>query len=81
MTKTENKMEAVASKGVTMPITKKQWLDQTIMFDEWGRPPSLADVPLTYGPRKKAFKLKGYSTKEINTIWEETKNGENENNI
>tara|TARA_R100001480_G_C4639318_1_gene169092 strand:- start:186 stop:431 length:246 start_codon:yes stop_codon:yes gene_type:complete len=79
--KTENKMEAVASKGVTMPITKKQWLDQTIMFDEWGRPPSLADVPLTYGPRKKAFKLKGYSTKEINTIWEETKNGENENNI
>ena len=38
-------------------MTKEQWLNQIIPFDEWGRPPSLADVPLTYGARKKAFKL------------------------
>ena len=81
MIKTENKKEAVASIGVTMPITKKQWLNHTILFDEWGRSPSLADVPLTYGPRRKAFELKGCSKKEINRIWEETKNGKNENNI
>ena len=34
------------------------------MCDEWGRPPSLADVPLTYMPRKKAFEKRGY-TKEV----------------
>jgi len=39
-----------------MPLTKKQWLNQTVMCDEWGRPPSLADVPLTYMSRDKAFK-------------------------
>ena len=47
-----------------MPLTKKQWLNQSVMCDEWGRPPSLADVPLTYMPRKKAFEKRGY-TKEV----------------
>tara|TARA_R100001480_G_scaffold1598_3_gene5087 strand:- start:3473 stop:3676 length:204 start_codon:yes stop_codon:yes gene_type:complete len=47
-------------------MTKKQWLNQTIMCDEWGRPPSLADVPLTYMPRKKAFEKRGYTKEVIN---------------
>jgi tRNA nucleotidyltransferase/poly(A) polymerase len=29
------------------------------MFDEWGRPPSLADVPLSYGSRAKMFEVGG----------------------
>jgi len=47
-------------------MTKKQWLNQIIMCDEWGRPPSLADVPLTYMPRKKAFEKLGYTKEVIN---------------
>ena len=47
-----------------MPMTKKQWLEQSVMCDEWGRPPSLADVPLTYMARKKAFEKRNY-TKEV----------------
>ena len=46
-------------------MTKEQWLNQTIMFDEWGRPPSMADVPLTYGSRKVALKRAGLSEKEM----------------
>jgi len=36
-------------------MNKEQWLNQTIMFDEWGRPPSLANVPLSYGSRAEMF--------------------------
>ena len=36
-------------------MTKKQWLKQKVMCDEWGRPPSLADVPLTIMTRKDAL--------------------------
>ena len=56
-------------------MTRKQWLGQTIMFDEWGRPPSLADVPLIYGTRKKAFELRKYTDKQINELYKESKNG------
>jgi hypothetical protein len=52
-----------------MPMTKKQWLEQTVMCDKWGRPPSLADVPLTYMSRKKAFKKRSYSKEEINETY------------
>ena len=52
-----------------MPMTKKQWLEQSVMCDEWGRPPSLADVPLTYMSRKKAFGKRGYSKREITEIY------------
>ena len=55
-------------------MTKEQWLNQTIQFDEWGRPPSLADVPLIYGSRKKSFELNGYSDKEINKLYKDFKN-------
>ena len=27
-------------------MTKEEWLNKIIAFDEWGRPPGLADVPL-----------------------------------
>tara|TARA_Y100000034_G_C6743417_1_gene330036 strand:+ start:262 stop:474 length:213 start_codon:yes stop_codon:yes gene_type:complete len=54
-------------------MNKKVWLNQTVMFDEWGRPPSLADVPLTYGSREKAFKLRRYDEAEINELYEKYK--------
>ena len=52
-----------------MPMTKKQWLAQKVMCDEWGRPPSLADVPLTYMTRKKALEKRRYSKEEINETY------------
>ena len=52
-------------------MTKQQWLDQTVMCDEWGRPPSLADVPLTYLPRKKAFDKRKYSKEQVDKLYKE----------
>ena len=56
-------------------MSKKEWLNQTIMCDEWGRPPSLADVPLTYMTRKKALLKQGGTKKSINKLYKEVKNG------
>ena len=33
----------------------ESWLREKVLVDEWGRPPSLADVPLTIMTRKEAF--------------------------
>ena len=61
-----------------MKLTKKQWLEEQIMCDEWGRPPSLADVPLTIMTRKEALLKQGGDTKSINELWEKFKNAEEE---
>ena len=53
-----------------MPITKNQWLAETVQCDEWGRPPSLADVPLHYMSRDRAFQKRGYSESEITEMYE-----------
>ena len=58
-------------------MTKKEWLQEKIMCDEWGRPPSLADVPLTIMTREEAFKKQGCSTKDINELWNEVKESYN----
>ena len=55
-------------------MTKKEWLEEKIMCDEWGRPPSLADVPLTIMTRKDALMKQGGNTKSINTLYKETFN-------
>ena len=60
-------------------MTKKEWLQQKVMCDEWGRPPSLADVPMTIMKRKDALIKQGGDTKSINELWEKTKNAEEEN--
>ena len=46
-------------------MNKEQWLNQTIMFDEWGRPPSLANVPLSYGSRAEMFELRELNNDDI----------------
>ena len=61
-----------------MKLTKKKLLEQKVMCDEWGRPPSLADVPLTIMTRKEALLKQGGDTKSINELWEEFKNAEEE---
>lgn len=57
-------------------MTKKEWLEEKVMCDEWGRPPSLADVPLTIMKRKDALIAQGGDTKSINELYKEVmKNG------
>ena len=55
-------------------MTKKEWLEQQIMCDEWGRPPSVADVPLTIMTRKDALIKQGGDTKSIDKLYKETMN-------
>tara|TARA_S200000501_G_C20756456_1_gene714096 strand:- start:322 stop:507 length:186 start_codon:yes stop_codon:yes gene_type:complete len=57
-------------------LSKKKWLEEKVMCDEWGRPPSLADVPLTIMTRKDALIKQGGNTKSINQLYKEViKNG------
>ena len=55
-------------------MTKKEWLNEKIMVDEWGRPPSLADVPLTIMTRKDALIKQGGNDKSIDKLYKETIN-------
>ena len=59
-------------------MSKKEWLEQKIMCDEWGRPPSLADVPLTIMKRKDALIKQGGDTKTINELWISVKENYND---
>ena len=44
------------------------------MVDEWGRPPSLADVPLTIMTRKQALLKQGGDDKSIDKLYKESMN-------
>ena len=57
-----------------MKLSKKEWLEQKVMCDEWGRPPSLADVPLTVMTRKQALLKQGGDEKSIDKLYKETFN-------
>ena len=59
-------------------MSKKEWLEQKIMCDEWGRPPSLADVPLTIMTRKEALIKQGGDKKSIDKLYKEAMNAEEE---
>ena len=50
-------------------MSKKEWLQQKVTCDEYGRPPSLADVPLTIMTREEAFIKQGGSEEDINEMW------------
>ena len=58
--------------------SKKEWLEEQIMCDEWGRPPSLADVPLTIMTRKDALIKQGGNEKSINKLYKEVMSGKKE---
>jgi len=55
-------------------MTKKEWLQKKVLVDEWGRPPSLADVPLTYMSIEEAYKKQGATDKQINQLYKERMN-------
>ncbi len=59
-------------------MKKSEWLKQKVMCDEWGRPPSLADVPMTIMTRKEALIKQGGDTKSINKLYEEVFNDKKE---
>ena len=59
-------------------MSKKEWLEQQIMCDEWGRPPSLADVPLTIMTRKEALLKQGGDDKSIDKLYKEAMDAEEE---
>ena len=59
-------------------MSKKEWLEQKIMCDEWGRPPSLADVPLTIMTRKEALIKQGGNEKSIDKLYKEAMDAEEE---
>ena len=55
-------------------MTKKEWLEEKVTCDVWGRPPSLADVPLTVMKRKNALIKQGGDDKSIDKLYKETIN-------
>ena len=59
-------------------MKKSEWLKQEIMCDVWGRPPSLADVPLTIMTRKEALIKQGGDKKSIDKLYKEAMNAEEE---
>jgi len=59
-------------------MKKSEWLKEKVMCDEWGRPPSLADVPMTIMTRKAALIKQGGDTKSINKLYEEVLNDKKE---
>ena len=59
-------------------MKKSEWLKQQVMCDEWGRPPSLADVPLTIMTRKQALLKQGGDEKSIDKLYKEAMNAEEE---
>jgi len=59
-------------------MKKSEWLKQKVMVDEWGRPPSLADVPLTIMTRKEALIKQGGNEKSIDKLYKEAMNAEEE---
>tara|TARA_R100001082_G_scaffold109378_1_gene86437 strand:+ start:1791 stop:2006 length:216 start_codon:yes stop_codon:yes gene_type:complete len=52
--------------------TKKEWLGEQVLCDEWGRPPSLADIPLTVMTRKEALIKQGGDSKSINKLYKDS---------
>ena len=56
-------------------MTKKEWLEEKVMCDLYGRPLNLSDVPMTIMTRKEALIKQGGDTKSINQLYKESING------
>ena len=54
-------------------MTKKQWLDEIVFRDTFGRPYNLSDVPMTMMTRRESFKKQGGTKEDINEYWNENK--------
>ena len=56
-------------------MSKKEWLEEKVMCDLYGRPLNLSDVPMTIMTRKEALIKQGGDTKSINQLYKESING------
>ena len=54
-------------------MTKKEWLDEMVFRDTFGRPYNLSDVPMTMMTRRESFKKQGGTKEDINEYWNENK--------
>ena len=52
-----------------MTLSKKEWLEERVMCDIYGRAPNLSDVPMTIMTRKDALIKQGGIDKSINELW------------
>ncbi len=55
-------------------MTKKEWLEQKVMRDLYGRPLNLSDVPMTIMTRKESLIKQGGDTKSIDKLYKEAMN-------
>ena len=54
-------------------MTKKEWLQERVFVDEYGRPYNLSDVPMTSMIRSEAYKKQRFDNKKINKLYQEDK--------
>ena len=54
-------------------MTKKEWLEEKVFRDTYGRTLNLSDVPMTYMTRKESFKKQNITKQEINKYWKKYK--------
>ena len=52
-------------------MTKKEWLQERVFVDEYGRPYNLSDVSMTYMTRSEAYKKQRFDDKKINKLYQE----------
>ena len=58
---------------MTKQMTKKEWLNESVFRDTFGRPYNLSDVPMTMMTRKESFDKQGGTKKDIDEFWKENK--------
>ena len=54
-------------------MNKKEWLNEKVFVDMYGRAYNLSDVPMTYMLRGEAFKKRRLSKKEIEYLYRKDK--------
>ena len=54
-------------------MTKKDWLQERVFVDEYGRPYNLSDVPMTSMTRGTAYKKRNLNNSQINKLYHEDK--------
>jgi hypothetical protein len=52
-------------------MTKKEWLQELLFVDEYGRPYNLSDVPMTFMTRSESFKKLRLDKKKIDMLYRE----------
>ena len=54
-------------------MVKREWLQEKVFVDLYGRPYNLSDVPTTYMTRGESFKKRRLSKKEIEYLYRKDK--------